>query len=1728
MGELRAALTGLPSGLEEGNEGVRISRKLEDPDKVSSSRTHEFVLWKFNSAGDEVHVRYMRTEGDSSAWVEVETPPEVLAYPDPLWNGVVVPQVAARGGFTEPLNVDAQVYLRSLIQPLRGGASTQILSTALEPEKRNKTDKPDPDRGIVLFDTRMMRIVGRLYLRYPPVGDSAEFRIVAPEDVPVERYRVYASNKKKLAAAAETAASAAAAQEAAPPVKETTPSVVAETAALPADPAAGLDYPSDNAGLRRAVLQNGQLIVWGYSASQPDQTVKIEAVEVKGSKARLAFTTPADVLIYRDKLWKTVVEKIRAKGGLASPAAREYLQSLVNRGKPESRLVLGMKTEKDYGATDLYPPDQRGEPIILLDTSTFRIIAFVYLRAVDSSKKLSMKAELRVVAPNDVRLDHPEAYEGKKARSNAEQPPADEAGLEEAIPYDQALLVPDDSLNPVRLFTSRQDQPANLFLSVGPGGVSISKKYLAEWGNRGFLVMNSLAGGMQFLQISVTRRSPFPKVSTVFYASDAASKRQRLNGAGASRTIDGIRVEVTSEGLIVRPDKGAQIYVERLMTPQEKKVQDLQNEMSRFLEGQRWDHVADLLSRAGRLSLPDRANQSPLMRRTLDLLEIGRFQMLVNRRLPAIWLVGDPISRSAENDSWKMLELADRFLRQNPPVDPQYRKLVRTLIAQTVLTLSAAGSLTEKVQVERIFTNPEVPLGHIVSLLHERWLARLLQEQQARGGQLELPSPFYTRALAYGLVNNVVPASQYLSPSDQARSPDSLLIFLQGGLNVPLPELERRRQAVRRVISKEIWDIAGGSPGRLPQDLLEETLMPYDLSILEVGSVAAHLLGRVAEELGLAGDAAKFRQMRIQLDQEREEVPHKLAPRLDVTTLVDQGIDEVAANNLTTHDQVLHALRGGIIRLLGERTEEPGVEPDWVHFYSEDPFLDYWVEVGALETWTENWDQAVPQMRAALQFLDQGMGHQLYQVHFRTIRQREQGRWVQVLLPEVQSLMADAPERLVSDDPAVGGNGNFGIGGGLEEFSVQKHVTIQVNSPQAQNVYADTIDLVHPLNSRLMGTVLLLSQGHGTPFGSHEAGQRALTALYDALSSSLFAEVVQRYTGAPEDQKTAWQARVQGFVSNRFRDLHEELFMIHKKDRGGFLTKSGSSMAVAILLYPAGAKPELLITKAGRGSVYLLNESDRRFDPLTPDFSFGWSVKALARGVPSDDLYSVDMEPAVLAEINDAARSGNRSLNYYLGMNAITDADIAADPIIYQRRVSLKPQDKVILMSDRVADSWPHEGLRNVFFRAPREFSKQLDRVLPLVDGNPAVFPLVMNEMNAPLDSTGQAAQKRAAVPAVVGAYLDEEWVLRNLPEEPVLTAVQREEPTAAPADRSIRMLIVPNLPPAGMRALADIGGQQYGNATVSPGLRIPVSRISSEGLVIRLGLESGFDQLVTVSRTPDGSLVGRLFDPVTHLGTREPVIDPKTGLPEFSTNAGTFRHQWTQADGFQTLGRSVNNLVVYSTNLGVISRSQAVIGFDVSNLEEPLLVIRDGDGQQKDSYNGTWVHLASAGIPVGPASPEAGREGEPPVPVEQFIETVGPAEWARIPAGANAVWVMPLPSTVNVYSQESLLAGVGEQVLSRLPAELKSVVRLVQIPLAPPEAYGRPGMIFKDAGLTQPVDNPLGLPVVETWLSDLGRINPAAVILLALRGREDAGVKLLGLMTYQDAKGQTYLAIFA
>jgi hypothetical protein len=693
-----------------------------------------------------------------------------------------------------------------------------------------------------------------------------------------------------------------------------------------------------------------------------------------------------------------------------------------------------------------------------------------------------------------------------------------------------------------------------------------------------------------------------------------------------------------------------------------------------------------------------------------------------------------------------------------------------------------------------------------------------------------------------------------------------------------------------------------------------------------------------------------------------------------------------------------------------------------------------------------------------------------------------------------------------------------------------------------------------------MARIMVMVHGHGSGDVARQAAELASQQIRNwAAGSSLLADAIEQfYVAAPADRDNHRQ-QIARFVQNRFWELHEALFFERRQDLLQ-LSDLGASAAIAIVLEPVNGEPEAIVTKAGRGSIYRLNETLNRFDPLTPDFGQGMSYEANKEG---KDLLRQIHPPEDLIRLAEVSRGRNRPLIFWLGGSSFSNREQLSNLVLFQASVPLVRGDKLVLLSDRIQTAWNHSDLRDILFHGPQESEAQANRLLPLVRGEEAQPPYVSQTLGVPMDSIGEAGRTRRTIPAALIAEI-------NVPR--TFEAAQLSPPvfiplTAMPASasRSVRPVETPpaeipvtedvepvvppedwlptveepaatrlpvraplslGLPSEGL-ATTDIGGFRYG--LVPPGgYAVPVAQIPGEGLIVRLGAEPGQLQLLRVSAEGQAWRVN-VYNPVLDIGTGQPVISEENGLPEFNTSEPRFT--WLNTELVPRWGRnSATNFRYPDTEAyNFISNWHAVSHVDTADPNEPLLALWDGDGNTKISANGTWVLLGRAPDPPQAGQEEkAGLEEPRRISVEEFVEGLTPAQMQKIPSGANTVWVRPIPSVVTLYSQSGLSAGLEQKFQRELPEDLRTLIRVVQLPLQPAESYQKPGVIFKDAGMNVPVENPLGLPMLEIWLADVQRVNPAAVILLALRGYEDAGVKLLGVMTYQDAQGQTMLAVFA
>ena len=336
-----------------------------------------------------------------------------------------------------------------------------------------------------------------------------------------------------------------------------------------------------------------------------------------------------------------------------------------------------------------------------------------------------------------------------------------QAGLEEPVPYDEAVRVDESSYTTfpnIIPFPGARGLQAG-FLPIPASGVLVPKAYLKEWGQQGFLVLNQASAGRRILKISTPRGSQFPQVMTTFYQEGAGPRRKRLDGrstsgAGSIRTEDAIFIQVTAQGVFIRPEGSAQIYMQRMMTPFERRLETLYGQSEQATQQRLWSTLRSILAQTDRMrqKVP-RVQQSPFARRLFDLLEIGRINLFMYRRMPSPWFAGDPIPVSFEDDLWKALTVGQAFLQQSPAPSEENRKVVRTAQAHSIVYLSAGGRLTERSQVERLLTDPEIPRGNVFELLYTRWVNRAIEEQTRQGGTLDPADDTYVRMLAYALLN---------------------------------------------------------------------------------------------------------------------------------------------------------------------------------------------------------------------------------------------------------------------------------------------------------------------------------------------------------------------------------------------------------------------------------------------------------------------------------------------------------------------------------------------------------------------------------------------------------------------------------------------------------------------------------------------------------------------------------------------------------------------------------------------------------------------------------------------------------------------------------------------------------------------------------------------------------------------------------------------------------------
>lgn len=207
----------------------------------------------------------------------------------------------------------------------------------------------------------------------------------------------------------------------------------------------------------------------------------------------------------------------------------------------------------------------------------------------------------------------------------------------------------------------------------------------------------------------------------------------------------------------------------------------------------------------------------------------------------------------------------------------------------------------------------------------------------------------------------------------------------------------------------------------------------------------------------------------------------------------------------------------------------------------------------------------------------------------------------------------------------------------------------------------------------------------------------------------------------------------------------------------------------------------------------------------------------------------------------------------------------------------------------------------------------------------------------------------------------------------------------------------------------------------------------------------------------------------------------------------------------------------------------------------ETLRLVRDNDrdpamkelsewltgvlGRQRREGTGLPISVAAGAWEFGSRSsgPGAGLEE---MTVEEFAGR-SPASAERIPEGATRAWVAPLPHRVSVYGQGPGMAAGLEERFRRAPVPGLNV-EVYEAPLPAGREYGQPGLIVEDSAFGAGIENPRQLLVIRLWLSDLEKVNPAALVLAALGALQNPDVKILGAMVYTDAQGRASLVVFA
>lgn len=615
------------------------------------------------------------------------------------------------------------------------------------------------------------------------------------------------------------------------------------------------------------------------------------------------------------------------------------------------------------------------------------------------------------------------------------------AGLEEPVPYDEAITSRRQPLK-LRMFNQEIQEYAGDFFPVPSKGLLIPRKHLSLWKRHKvwFRIVPQM-GGMarpqersaeSYLAVFLLGPRGFPNLRTVLFARGQPPREKRLNAGPRNRRQEGgIAIEVVREGVVIRPqDPSRPIYAERLMIPLEFRLSRLKEQAAGDLERSNWSFFGRIYQAAQRVPKPPRLLQSGLTRHLLDLLEIGRFQMLLARSMPGDFTVGNEIPPWShfDNDLWRLLAETAAFLdrgRRHPSPSPEHRSLARAKQGEAALLLTAGGRFTDRAMVEHTLTDREIPRGYRLALLQQRCLDRVWKNSHSMEPHRLADEPFYVRALAYGLLSALTSPAEHFEMPDYELAPDGLLLFLQGGLVYPPAELERGRQAVRRVIETELWDRENGRPGHVPDSLAEEAMMYYFPSVLELAREAAAVLERVAREMGSGEDAGRFRGLPLEFREQMVRLTRgkPLADRLTTMPVYPAANAEILRDGLETAQEVVEWLRRRLPSLSAQRRVEPVLDPHWLRM-DFGPAGVHWLKMGPLNQWT---DARMEQLQAILAEYEGP-----YRIQLRESRMRRHERWVRISELEVVRSFPDEPARLVSPE------GPAAPAAGLEEGTVRQ------------------------------------------------------------------------------------------------------------------------------------------------------------------------------------------------------------------------------------------------------------------------------------------------------------------------------------------------------------------------------------------------------------------------------------------------------------------------------------------------------------------------------------------------------------------------------------------------------------------------------------------------------------------------------------------------------------------